>query len=135
MPHPAEPGRGEASALSLSGIAPGEHLVTSRDQRHDRLVRRGTPDTFGLSLGDAVVGGFRHAGTQPGGGSFGARTRAAEGSFDAAGVVTGEYRIDVVDSAYQALAHGEITGRAVIVRGWADPAFRSVNRPTLLPTT
>jgi len=57
-------------------------------------------------------------------GSFGARTRedlpavvalAARGDFDATGVVTRHYPLDDVDTAYQALARGEITGRAVVV--------------------
>jgi len=57
-------------------------------------------------------------------GSFGARTRqdlpavvalAAAGGFDAAGLVTRRYSLDDADAAYQALARGEITGRAVIV--------------------
>ncbi|MFC7405665.1 zinc-binding dehydrogenase [Georgenia alba] len=56
-------------------------------------------------------------------GSFGARTRAdlpavvqaaAAGDFDAVGLVTRRYDLDDVDDAYQALARGEITGRAVV---------------------
>ncbi|WP_345751050.1 zinc-binding dehydrogenase [Microbacterium rhizophilus] len=59
-------------------------------------------------------------------GSFGARTRedlpsvvalAADGGFDAEGLVTRHYGLDQADEAYQALARGEITGRAVIVMG------------------
>jgi len=57
-------------------------------------------------------------------GSFGARTRedlpavvalAADGGFDATGVVTRRYGLDDADAAYQALSRGEITGRAVVV--------------------
>ncbi|WP_232711351.1 zinc-binding dehydrogenase [Microbacterium sp. HA-8] len=57
-------------------------------------------------------------------GSFGARTRvdlpavvqlAADGHFDAEGVVTRHYALDDADAAYRALALGEITGRAVVV--------------------
>jgi len=57
-------------------------------------------------------------------GSFGARTRqdlpavvdlVASGQLDVAGVVTRHYRLDEADEAYQALARGEITGRAVVV--------------------
>jgi len=57
-------------------------------------------------------------------GSFGARTRtdlpevvriAAEGHVDATGLVTRRYALTEVDEAYQALARGEITGRAVVV--------------------
>jgi Zn-dependent alcohol dehydrogenase len=56
-------------------------------------------------------------------GSFGARTRsdlpevvrlAAEGHFNPAEMVTRRYPLDGADDAYQALARGEITGRAVI---------------------
>jgi S-(hydroxymethyl)glutathione dehydrogenase/alcohol dehydrogenase len=56
-------------------------------------------------------------------GSFGARTRedlpavvalAADGGFDADALVTRRYALDQADEAYQALARGEITGRAVI---------------------
>ena len=56
-------------------------------------------------------------------GSFGARTRsdlpevvrlAAEGQFSPADMVTRRYPLDSADAAYQALARGEITGRAVI---------------------
>jgi len=57
-------------------------------------------------------------------GSFGARTRedlpatvalAASGGFDIEGLVTRHYPLEETDAAYQALARGEITGRAVIV--------------------
>jgi len=57
-------------------------------------------------------------------GSFGARTRedlpavvelAAGGGFDADRLVTRRYALADVDEAFQALARGEITGRAVIV--------------------
>ena len=57
-------------------------------------------------------------------GSFGARTRedlpavvdiAAAGGFDTARLVTRRYTLDNADAAYQALARGEITGRAVVV--------------------
>ncbi|WNI14252.1 zinc-binding dehydrogenase [Actinacidiphila sp. ITFR-21] len=57
-------------------------------------------------------------------GSFGARTRedlpavveaAAHGGFDAAGLVTRRFPLDDANEAYQALARGEITGRAVVV--------------------
>jgi len=57
-------------------------------------------------------------------GSFGARTRedlpatvalAAAGGFDAEGLVTRHYPLDEADAAYQSLARGEITGRAVVV--------------------
>jgi S-(hydroxymethyl)glutathione dehydrogenase/alcohol dehydrogenase len=57
-------------------------------------------------------------------GSFGARTRAdlpevvraaAGGQFDAANLVTRQFPLDDADEAYQALARGEITGRAVVV--------------------
>jgi Zn-dependent alcohol dehydrogenase len=59
-------------------------------------------------------------------GSFGARTRedlpavveiAANGGFDAAGLVTQSFSLDAANEAYQALARGEITGRAVVVMG------------------
>jgi len=57
-------------------------------------------------------------------GSFGARTRedlpktvalAAAGGFDIDGLVTRRYPLAEADAAYQALARGEITGRAVVV--------------------
>jgi len=57
-------------------------------------------------------------------GSFGARTRedlpavaaiAAAGGFDTTRLVTRRYTLDNADAAYQALARGEITGRAVVV--------------------
>ena len=57
-------------------------------------------------------------------GSFGARTRedlpavadiAATGGFDTDRLVTRRYALDDADAAYQALARGEITGRAVVV--------------------
>ncbi|MBO9577452.1 MAG: zinc-binding dehydrogenase [Microbacteriaceae bacterium] len=57
-------------------------------------------------------------------GSFGARTRedlpatvalAASGGFDVEGLVTRRYPLADADAAYQALARGEITGRAVVV--------------------
>ncbi|MFC6019925.1 zinc-binding dehydrogenase [Plantactinospora solaniradicis] len=57
-------------------------------------------------------------------GSFGARTRAdlpevvrgaAEGHFDTVNLVTRQYSLAEADEAYQALARGEITGRAVVV--------------------
>ena len=56
-------------------------------------------------------------------GSFGARTRedlpatvalAAAGGFDLDGLVTRRYPLEEADEAYQALARGEITGRAVV---------------------
>lgn len=56
-------------------------------------------------------------------GSFGGRTRtdlpevarlAASGRFDVGSLVTRRYGLDDVDAAYQALARGEITGRAII---------------------
>lgn len=59
-------------------------------------------------------------------GSFGARTRtdlpavaalAASGAFDPAALITRRYRLDEADEAYQALARGEITGRAIITMG------------------
>ncbi|MET0782255.1 MAG: zinc-binding dehydrogenase [Microbacterium sp.] len=59
-------------------------------------------------------------------GSFGARTRtdlpavaalAASGAFDPGALITRRYRLDEADSAYQALARGEITGRAIITMG------------------
>jgi Zn-dependent alcohol dehydrogenase len=57
-------------------------------------------------------------------GSFGGRTRtdlpavtalAASGSFDPGALITRRYSLDDVNEAYQALARGEITGRAIIV--------------------
>ncbi|WP_205835263.1 zinc-binding dehydrogenase [Microbacterium salsuginis] len=59
-------------------------------------------------------------------GSFGARTRrdlprvaalAAEGGYDVHRAVTRRFSLDDADAAYQALARGEITGRAIIVTG------------------
>ena len=56
-------------------------------------------------------------------GSFGGRTRvdlpavtklAASGDFDVSALVTRRYRLEDADEAYQALARGEITGRAII---------------------
>jgi S-(hydroxymethyl)glutathione dehydrogenase/alcohol dehydrogenase len=56
-------------------------------------------------------------------GSFGARTRvdlpevvrlAEQGDFNLDGLVTRRYSLADADAAYQALARGEITGRAVI---------------------
>lgn len=56
-------------------------------------------------------------------GSFGGRTRvdlpaviklAASGAFDVSNLVTRRYSLDEADAAYQALARGEITGRAII---------------------
>jgi threonine dehydrogenase-like Zn-dependent dehydrogenase len=37
------------------------------------------------------------------------------GAFDAEGLITRRYSLEQVDDAYQALARGEITGRAIIV--------------------
>ena len=57
-------------------------------------------------------------------GSFGGRTRvdlpavtkiAADGGFDVSTLVTRRYSLEEADEAYQALARGEITGRAIIV--------------------
>lgn len=57
-------------------------------------------------------------------GSFGARTRedlpqvvdmAAQGGYRVAEAVTRRYSLDQADEAYQALARGEITGRAIVV--------------------
>ncbi len=57
-------------------------------------------------------------------GSFGARTRtdlprvvelARRGVFDASEVVTRRYDLEHADEAYQALARGEVTGRALVV--------------------
>lgn len=65
-------------------------------------------------------------------GSFGGRTRtdlpevaalAAAGAFDVASLVTRRFDLDDADAAYQALARGEITGRAVIVTGAATKEF------------
>lgn len=59
-------------------------------------------------------------------GSFGGRTRtdlpelvrvAAEGQFDTTPLITRRYPLAEADEAYQALARGEIVGRAVIVMG------------------
>jgi Zn-dependent alcohol dehydrogenase len=56
-------------------------------------------------------------------GSFGGRTRvdlpevtrlAASGDFDVSTLITRRYSLDDADLAYQALARGEITGRAII---------------------
>lgn len=61
-------------------------------------------------------------------GSFGGRTRtdlpevaalAAAGAFDVESLVTRRFRLTDADAAYQALASGEISGRAVIVTGAA----------------
>jgi Zn-dependent alcohol dehydrogenase len=57
-------------------------------------------------------------------GSFGARTRtdlpavvklADDGAIDVRSLITRRYSLDDVDVAYQSLAHGGITGRAIIV--------------------
>lgn len=57
-------------------------------------------------------------------GSFGAVTRkdlpevvqlAAEGGYRLKEAVTRRYSLDDVDTAYQALDRGEITGRAIVV--------------------
>ncbi|WP_448002370.1 zinc-binding dehydrogenase [Agromyces bauzanensis] len=59
-------------------------------------------------------------------GSFGGRTRAdlpavvdlvESGAFDAAGLITRRFSLEQADEAYQALARGEITGRAIVVMG------------------
>ena len=59
-------------------------------------------------------------------GSFGGRTRtdlpavadlAASGRFDVGALVTRRFGLDDVDAAYQLLARGEITGRAIITMG------------------
>jgi Zn-dependent alcohol dehydrogenase len=59
-------------------------------------------------------------------GSFGGRTRvdlpavtklAAAGNFDVSALVTRRYSLEQADEAYQALARGEITGRAIITMG------------------
>ena len=56
-------------------------------------------------------------------GSFGARTRvdlpavtrlASSGAFDVSALITRRYSLEDADEAYQALARGEITGRAII---------------------
>lgn len=56
-------------------------------------------------------------------GSFGGRTRAdlpavtklaASGTFDASALITRRYPLEKADEAYQALARGEIIGRAII---------------------
>lgn len=61
-------------------------------------------------------------------GSFGGRTRtdlpevaalAAAGAFDVKSLVTRRFELNDADAAYQALARGEISGRAVIVTGAA----------------
>ncbi len=61
-------------------------------------------------------------------GSFGGRTRtdlpevaalAAAGTFDVESLVTRKFQLSDADAAYQALARGEINGRAVIVTGAA----------------
>ena len=65
-------------------------------------------------------------------GSFGGRTRtdlpevaalAAAGAFDVGSLVTRRFDLTAADAAYQALARGEITGRAVIVTGAATKEF------------
>lgn len=65
-------------------------------------------------------------------GSFGGRTRtdlpevaalAAAGAFDVGSLVTRRFDLTDADAAYQALARGEITGRAVIVTGAATKEF------------
>ena len=65
-------------------------------------------------------------------GSFGGRTRtdlpevaalAASGAFDVGSLVTRRFDLTDADAAYQALARGEITGRAVIVTGAATKEF------------
>lgn len=65
-------------------------------------------------------------------GSFGGRTRtdlpevaalAASGIFDVGSLVTRRFDLADADAAYQALARGEITGRAVIVTGAATKEF------------
>jgi S-(hydroxymethyl)glutathione dehydrogenase/alcohol dehydrogenase len=59
-------------------------------------------------------------------GSFGGRTRtdlpevvkrAASGGFDTDSLISRRYRLEDVNAAYQALARGEITGRAIITMG------------------
>jgi S-(hydroxymethyl)glutathione dehydrogenase/alcohol dehydrogenase len=39
---------------------------------------------------------------------------AARGAFDVDGLITRRYPLDEVGDAYEALARGEITGRAII---------------------
>ncbi|WP_222591654.1 zinc-binding dehydrogenase [Microbacterium aerolatum] len=60
-------------------------------------------------------------------GSFGARTRrdlprvaelAADGGFDVGRAVTRRFDLEDADQAYQALSHGEITGRAIVIPGF-----------------
>lgn len=103
----------------------------------------GTSATFSLALSLLADGGHMVAvGIAPGAakgeveitplvrrgytvsGSFGARTRqdlpavidlAASGRFDLEHLVTQRFTLDQADRAYQALARGEITGRAVVV--------------------
>ncbi len=81
------------------GIAPGK---TTAPIEITRLVRRGL----------RIIG------------SYGARTRAdmpeilrlaARGTFRPEAIVTTRYALDDADAAYQALARGEILGRAIVV--------------------
>ncbi|PVW06848.1 alcohol dehydrogenase [Microbacterium sp. Gd 4-13] len=105
-------GRPETFRQAVSLLADGGRMVAigiaagnaTAEVEITRLVRRGYTIT----------------------GSFGARTRedlpavvdlAATGGFDADRLVTRRYALADVDEAFEALARGEITGRAVILMG------------------
>jgi succinate semialdehyde reductase (NADPH) len=90
---------GDGGRMVAVGIAPGR---TTAPVEITRLVRRGL----------RIIG------------SYGARTRAdmpeiirlsARGTFRPETVITKRYPLTDVDGAYQALARGEIIGRAIIV--------------------
>ena len=90
---------GDGGRMVAVGIAPGK---TTAPVEITRLVRRGLK----------IVG------------SYGARTRAdmpeiirlaARGTFRPEAVVTTRFPLAEVDTAYQALARGEIVGRAIVI--------------------
>src|SRR4029077_4613017 len=90
---------GDGGRMGAVGIAPGK---TTAPVEITRLARRGL----------RIIG------------SYGARTRAdmpeiirlaARGTFRPEAIVTKRYALSDVDGAYQALARGEIVGRAIVV--------------------
>jgi S-(hydroxymethyl)glutathione dehydrogenase/alcohol dehydrogenase len=90
---------GDGGRMVAVGIAPGK---TSAPVEITRLVRRGL----------RIIG------------SYGARTRAdmpeiirlaARGTFRPETIVTKRFPLEEADAAYQALARGEIVGRAIVV--------------------
>lgn len=102
-------GRPNTFELAVSLLADGGRMVAIGIAAGEAAAR--VPITPLVRRGTTITG------------SYGARTRedlpavvalAADGGFDAGGMITRRYRLDEADAAYRALENGEITGRAVI---------------------